>query len=513
MLERLVIVLAAAALSTEIVQAQPTDNPPAGATDRPAMTQHSITVYSKARPGAMDPAAFSDQGGYRAEVPGYAVVRTVRTMDLSEPSVAFTDVASAIDPTTVAFKSLSFPDGTRVIEQNYRYDLVSTARMLEQFLGQELTLKNVLGSEVETYSGTLMTSQGTSVVLQLADGRLVSLADVGNITFPDLPGGLITRPTLQWQVATDQPGDHEVEVSYETSGMTWWADYNLLLDERSGCQLDLQAWVSIVNQSGGSFDGARLKLIAGDVNRAPKATPVQPTAIRRNMAEMTQADAGFQEQAFFEYHLYTLGRPADLPDRSLKQLELFPTAVGVECQKQLLFTAGYRPYGVFSEPFTKAGHPLPLRGDVAVELHFVNAEDNKLGLPLPAGRVRVSQRNPDDGNLEFIGEDVIGHTPRNETLAIALGNAFDVKGERRQADFRWNAGERWMEETIEVELRNQKQEPATVVVKESMLRWSNWRVTSQSHEFSQPDAATIVYAVDVGAEQVETVRYTVRYEW
>ncbi|MEM6938277.1 MAG: DUF4139 domain-containing protein, partial [Pseudomonadota bacterium] len=178
-----------------------------------------------------------------------------------------------------------------------------------------------------------------------------------------------------------------------------------------------------------------------------------------------------------------------------------------------LFTAGYRPYGVFSEPFTKAGHPLPLRGDVAVELHFVNAEDNKLGLPLPAGRVRVSQRNPDDGNLEFIGEDVIGHTPRNETLAIALGNAFDVKGERRQADFRWNAGERWMEETIEVELRNQKQEPATVVVKESMLRWSNWRVTSQSHEFSQPDAATIVFAVDVGAEQVETVSYTVRYEW
>ncbi len=512
-MKRLAIVLAAAALSTEFVRAQTADPTDTDPTESSAMTQHSITVYSKAQPGAVDPAAFSEQGGYRPEIPGYAVVRTVREMDLSQSSVEFTDVAAAIDPTTVAFKSLSFPEDTRVVEQNYRYDLVSTARMLEQFVGQTLTLKNVLGSEVETYSGTLMTSQGTSVVLELDDGRLVSLADVGNITFPNLPGGLITKPTLQWEVATQQPGKHEVEVSYETAGMTWWADYNVLLDESKGCQLDLQAWVSIVNQSGGSFEDARLKLIAGDVNRAPKAVMVQPTAIRRNMAEMTQADAGFQEQSFFEYHLYTLGRPADLPDRSLKQLELFPTAVGVKCTKQLLFTAGYRPYGVSSEPFTMTRHPLPLRGDVAVELQFVNTEDNQLGLPLPAGRVRVSQRNPDDGNLEFIGEDVIDHTPRNESLQIALGNAFDVKGERRQADFRWNAGERWMEETIEVELRNQKQEAATVIVKESMLRWSNWRLTERSHDFSQPDAATIVFSVDVAAEEIETIRYTVRYEW
>lgn len=478
------------------------------------MNEHSITIYSRSQPGAVDSSAFT--GGdspYQQDIPGYAVVRTIRGMDLSNPSVEFTDVASSIDPTTVAFKSLSHPDSTRVLEQNYRYDLVSASRMLEQFVGQQLTLRNVLGAEVETYRGTLMASNGNNVVLELADGRLVSLSDVGNITFPNLPGGLITRPTLQWHIATDAPRHHDVEVSYETGGMTWWADYNLVLDESDGCEMDLQAWVSIVNQSGGTFNNARLKLIAGEVNRAPQARVVRTTAIRRNMSMAQVEDAGFQEQSFFEYHLYTLGRSADLPDRSLKQLELFPTALGVSCEKQLVFAAGHRPWGVYSEPFTNTNHPQPLKGDVAVQLKFLNSEDNQLGLAMPAGRVRVSQRNPDDDNMEFIGEDVIGHTPRNERLTIALGNAFDVVGERRQADFRWNAAQRWMEETIEVEIRNQKNVPANVLIRESLLRWSNWQITQQSHAFDKTDASTVEFDVTVEAEETASVSYTVRYEW
>ncbi len=482
--------------------------------DNATMNDHSITIYSRSQPGAVDSSAFTGEGNpYQRDIPGYAVVRTVRGMDLSNPSVEFTDVASSIDPTTVAFKSLSHPDSTRVLEQNYRYDLVSASRMLEQFVGQQLTLRNVLGTEVETYRGTLMASNGNNVVLQLADGQLVSLSDVGNITFPNLPGGLITRPTLQWHIATDAPRHHDVEVSYETAGMTWWADYNLLLDERSGCNLDLQAWVSIVNQSGGSFDNARLKLIAGEVNRAPKVQNVRPTAVRRNLAMAQAEDAGFQEQSFFEYHLYTLGRSADLPDRSLKQLELFPTALGVGCEKQLVFAAGHRPWGVYTEPFTNTNHPQPMKGDVAVNLTFLNTEDNQLGLAMPAGRVRVSQLNPDDGNREFIGEDVIGHTPRNERLTIALGNAFDVVGERRQADFRWNASQRWMEETLEIEIRNQKTVAARVLIKESMLRWTNWQVTQQSHDFAKTDGSTVEFDVTVEAEKTVKVRYTARYEW
>ncbi len=501
-----------ATMLSSAITAQSRDSQNAAEAD--VMNEHSITIYSRAQPGAVDPSAFSGRGNnYQQNIPGYAVVRTVRGMDLSNPSVEFTDVAASIDPTTVAFKSLSHPDSTRVLEQNYRYDLVSTARMLEQFVGQQLTLRNVLGSEVENYQGTLMASNGDNIVLQLADGRLVSLSDVVNITFPNLPGGLITRPTLQWQVATSEPRQHDIEVSYETAGMTWWADYNLVLDESSGCQMDLQAWVSIVNQAGGSFANARLKLIAGDVNRAPKLNNIQTTSVRRNMVMAEAQDAGFQEQSFFEYHLYTLGRRADLPDRSLKQLELFPTALGVECEKQLVFAAGYRPYGMFSEPYTKTNHPLPLRGDVAVNLSFVNSEANRLGLALPAGRVRVSQRNNDDGNMEFIGEDVIDHTPRNERLTIALGNAFDVVGERRQTDFRWNAGQRWMEESIAVEIRNQKTTEATVLIKESMLRWTNWSFTQQSDDFEKTDAATVEFTIKVAPEETKTVSYTVRYQW
>ncbi|MEM9532706.1 MAG: DUF4139 domain-containing protein [Pseudomonadota bacterium] len=487
-------------------------------TDARAQTmndRHSITVYSRAQPGAVNPAQISAESNpmfRRQRVPGYAIVRTRRTMDLSSGEVNFTDVAAGIDPTTVAFKSLTAPD-TRVLEQNYRYDLVSTERMLERFLGQQLTVRQVLGKEVETVTGTLMTADGTSAVLAQEDGQLVSVSRLDQVAFPDLPDGLITRPTLNWAVATDRDGEHEIEVSYETEGMTWWADYNLLVDESDGCRADLSAWVSLINQTGASFASARLKLIAGDVNRAPQ-TQVQAGAVRRRaMDAAVMAETSFEEEAFFEYHLYTLSRPANLPDRSLKQLELFPAARGVECEKQLIFSAGYRPGSVYGRPYTNNNHPLPLRGDVQVRMKFRNSEDNALGIPLPAGRIRVSQRNASDGDLEFIGEDVVDHTPRNEAVSVKLGNAFDVVAERRQAAFQWNSGDSWMEETIEIELRNQKEESARVQVRESMLRWTNWRLTRQSHEEQQLDAGTIEFVVDVAPESAETISYTVRYEW
>jgi hypothetical protein len=295
--------------------------------------------------------------------------------------------------------------------------------------------------------------------------------------------------------------------------MTWWTDYNLLVSEAEDCQADLAAWVTLVNQSGASFADARLKLIAGDVNRAPQAQSAVGAPRRRNMSTMVAAEAGFEEESFFEYHLYTLGRPASIPDRSLKQLELFPTARGISCDKQLIFAAGYRPGGVYGKPYTNTNHPLPLRGDVEVTLTFTNSEENGLGIPLPAGRIRVSQRNSSDGDLEFIGEDVRDHTPRNEPVKVRLGNAFDVLGERRQTGFQWNAGDRWMEESIEVSIRNQKAVSARVQVRESLLRWSNWELVRQSHDFEKLDAATLEFTVEVAPEDETVISYTVRYEW
>ncbi len=482
------------------------------------MDRHSITIYSKAEPGALSPATFEAQAGnpdFRLNIPGYGVVRSVRPMRLERgtSTLRFDAVAAAIDPTTVTFKSLTHPEHARVLEQNYRYDLVSTARMLDRFLGEELTFRKVMGDRVEELSGRLMASHGGDVVLGLPDGRMISIGDgTRDIYFPNLPDGLITKPTLEWLVATDQPGEHEVQVSYETRGMTWWADYNLVLDEQRDCRLEVNAWVTIVNQSGGSFDDARLKLIAGEVHRAPQPVSA-PARARYQLEAAGLAEPGFEEQSFFEYHLYTLGRPASLPDRSIKQLELFPAATGVNCHRLLVFDAGYRAWRASGQPYTTPQNPFPTKGDVKVYLEFDNRQDNGLGIALPAGRIRVSQLNPDDGNLEFIGEDLIEHTPRNERVSVQMGNAFDVVGERKQLEFRWSKDDQWMEESIEVRLRNQKEERAQVKVREAMIRWTNWNIKQASHDFERLDAGTIEFVLDIEPEREVVLTYTVRYEW
>ena len=357
------------------------------------------------------------------------------TLPRGTSSQKFTDVAAGIDPMTVSFKSLDHPEVTKVLEQNYQYDLVGTSRMLERYLGQTITIQQIMGESFNLIEGRLMASNGNDVILQLEDGQMLSIdTQARNIVFPALPDGLITRPTLDWLVSTEKSGSHDIQVSYETKGMTWWSDYNLIYHERDNT-LDLNSWVTIVNQSGGSFDDARLKLIAGDVNRA------QPQHQNRMMvrAEMTtalgEADAGFTEKELFEYHLYTLGRPVTLPDRSIKQLELFPSVLGVDVNKTLVFDAGFSNWGYGSGPTTGSNNPYPNKGDIKVFLEFRNDKMNGLGVPMPAGRIRVSQQDPDDGNLEFIGEDVLDHTPRNEEISIKLGNAFDVVGERKQGRF------------------------------------------------------------------------------
>jgi hypothetical protein len=199
--------------------------------------------------------------------------------------------------------------------------------------------------------------------------------------------------------------------------------------------MDLSSWVTIVNQSGGSYPQAQLKLVAGEVNRAPAAPPPAPVMMMAKGAARAVADEGFAESSLFEYHLYTLGRRSDLPDNSTKQLELFPTAVDVACRRELVFTAAPQPWSYWSQPIQDQGYAATSKGEVGAFLEFENKEANHMGVPLPAGRMRVNQASV-DGSLEFIGEDVIKHTPRNETVRIKLGNSFDVVGERRQTGFK-----------------------------------------------------------------------------
>lgn len=474
---------------------------------------YSLTVYSSAQPGQVSTESLANFGN---ALPGYALVRDGRKMTLQAGSgvLRFTDVATRIDPTTVAFESLTDPAGTRVVEQNYQFDLVNRDKLLERYVGATITVEQQRGDALERLSGVLLSAAGGTLILQRDSGEVVSINSYSNVLFPSLPGGLITRPTLVWLVNAKQAGTHDTRVSYQTQGMTWWSDYNITLrEDDGGCDMDLSAWVTIVNQSGASYPQAQLKLVAGEVNRAP--APPQP-AMRMQMKTMAAAapvmDEGFQESSLFEYHLYTLGRRSDLPDNSTKQLELFPTASKAGCTKQLVFTASPQPWAYWSAPIQDQGYGATSEGTVGAFLEFDNKEANKLGMPLPAGRVRVNQASV-DGTLEFIGEDVIKHTPRNETLRIKLGTAFDVVGERKQVSFSVDTTAKTIDESVEVTVRNRKKTAARVIAREYLYRWSGWTVTAKNRDFVKRDANTIDFPLDIPADGEAKITYTVRYKW
>jgi hypothetical protein len=299
--------------------------------------------------------------------------------------------------------------------------------------------------------------------------------------------------------------------------VTWWTDYNLTYSEGSNanaCKLDVGAWVSVINQSGASYPEAKLKLIAGDVQRArPAGRANVPQAALRAMAR-EEKDTGFAEKELFEYHLYTLGRPTTLPDNSTKQIELFPAAHNVPCEKTLVYygvAPGYHGYG--ASPVTDRNYGVQSNKKVDVYLGFRNSQDHNMGMPLPSGRIRVSKIDSADKTLEFIGEDVIDHTPKNEKVLIKLGSAFDVVGERRQVDFKVDTSRKTMSEDIEIKLRNQKKEAVTVIAKENLYRWINWQITSKTHDYEKQDARTIQFPLKIAAGGEVTLRYSVQYTW
>lgn len=477
-----------------------------------ALAQTAITVYSSARPGTLDPRAFRT-GGEEVAVPGYALVREERAIELQagRNRLRVSDVPALIDPTTVAFESVTDPGGTRVVEQSFEFDLTSTQKLLSRYLDREIVVEQARGDRVDAYTGTLVGTRG-GLTLRLPDGSVRVVEGHTGIRLPSLPGGLIAKPTLVWDIDAARAGRHQARFAYQTGGMTWWADYNLTYSETppAGCRVDVAAWVTLVNLSGASYGDARLKLIAGDVQRAQPQPPPQPAMAARAMVRESD---GFAEKAFFEYHLYTLGRATSLPDNSTKQIELFPTAPGVRCEKRLIYQ-GQVPLGVFGAPMTDRAFGVQSNRKVDVHLRLRNSTAAGLGVPLPAGRLRVSKLDPADQGLEFIGEDLIDHTPRDETVQVKLGSAFDVVGERRQLDFRVDTAAKWMEEDIEVRVRNQKPgEAVDVLVKETLYRWSGWTLARSSHDFTKEDARTVHFPVRVAPKGEAVVRYTVRYTW
>jgi hypothetical protein len=470
-----------------------------GATAPPALGETAITVYSSARPGTLDPRVFRS-GGEGVQVPGYALVREERAFALKPGRnlLRVSDVPAMIDPTTVAFTSITDPGGTRVVEQSFEFDLTSASKLLSRYLDREITVEQARAGNVESYTGTLVGTQG-GLTLRQSDGGVRILETHTGIRLPSLPGGLISKPTLVWDIDAARGATHQARFTYQTGGITWWADYNL-------------AYSELVNQSGASYRDARLKLVAGDVQRV-QARPAAPAPVMMAARAMEKAD-GFAEKAFFEYHLYTLGRTTTIPDNSTKQIELFPMAPAVGCEKALVYQGQAGFYPVYGSPMIDRGFGVQSSRKVDVYLRFRNSKDNGLGVPLPAGKVRVAKMDTADKSLEFIGEDVIDHLPRDETVQIRLGSAFDVVGERRQLDFRIDTNAKWMEEDIEVRVRNQKPDEAVaVIVKENLYRWSTWNVLRKSHEFTKEDSRTIHFPLRLAPKAEGVVRYTVRYTW
>jgi hypothetical protein len=484
----------------------------------------AITIYSSAQPGAIPAAVYRptppSMGLYNPwqgrPLPGYAVVKQERpvTIGKGRSTVQFADVAALIDPTTVSFESLSAPATTRVLEQNFQFDLVSSQKMLERFVGKSI--------EVDGQSVTLLSAANGGLLVKEGSGQIRMLTDLSKTTvrFPEAGSGLILKPTLLWTIASESEGEQKARVSYQTEGITWWADYNLVFAEGANANsgtLDVGAWVSILNQSGATYDNARLKLVAGDVHRAPTNDARMPGRYELAAKAMADESSGFQQKDFFEYHLYTLGRSTTIPDNSTKQIELFVPARNIKAEKVLVYYGldeGFR--GVFPSPMLDRNFGSQGNKKIDIYLKFKNAKDEGgrgLGVPLPAGRVRVSKLDQADKTLEFIGEDVIDHTPANEDVLIKMGSAFDVVGERAQTDFSIDERAHRIEETIQIKLRNHKKEAVNVIVKENLYRWTNWEIVQKNADFTKTDSRTIQFNVRAEPEKEAVVTYKVRYTW
>ena len=421
------------------------------------------------------------------------------------------DVAAQIDPTSVHFKSLTAPDAVTVLEQDFRYDLASPDSILNRYLGKEIELQRVVGRDgekTESVKGILLSNSNGRV---LQSGGKILINPPGNPVLGELPEGLLTKPTLVWKLSSTKAGDHEGEISYMTSGMSWSADYVLVAD-KDDVKGDLTAWTTIVNNSGATYTDAKLKLVAGDVHRAP-VPMARPGGIFAAKAAMRSDQANMTEKAFFEYHLYTLARPTTLAENSSKQVEM-ASAANIPIRKIYVYDGAENLYfGGFGD----AGYWDPSYGTqsnkkISVLLELDNKKSSGLGMPLPKGRVRVYKKD-DDGSLQFAGEDSIDHTPKDEKVRVKMGEAFDLVGERKRTDFSSDEKKHRFEETFEIKLRNHKDSAATVTVVEHLYRWSNWKIADSSAKYEKKDAQTIEFSVPVPKDGEAVVTYTVKYSW
>ncbi len=419
-------------------------------------------------------------------------VREVR-LPVGLRSVQFRDVAAGIDPTSVAVRSLLDPAAIAIVEQQYEFDLLTPQKLLEKFVGREVQLQ---------VGGQLVTAR----LLALNDGPVyeidgkIYLSPPGSPVLPSVPGKLVARPTLVWLLESRDGRPQRLEASYLTAGLSWKADYVVVLD-KDDRRADVSAWVTLTNTSGATYRDAVLKLVAGDVHRAPKALRALDAAAPAASRAARLEETTFREEGFLEYHLYTLRGRTTVEDRQTKQVSLLAVR-GVGVARRLVY------YGASHFWHGPMGAPLADQ-KVGVFLEVDNRRARGLGLPLPRGIVRVFKADA-SGGLQLAGEDAIDHTPEDETLRIKLGEAFDVVGARRQVEWK-RIGDRVYEVEWEVHLRNRKTTPETVQVVEAVP--GDWELLRSSQAPEKPEAHTLRFEVPVPAGGERKVAYRVRFRW
>lgn len=426
------------------------------------------------------------------------LVKDVRAVDLKTgtQSLWFEGVAAQIDPTTVHIRSIDAPNALAVIEQNFEYDLVSPERLMQKYLGQTVELVTTRDNKDETVRAKLIGTQG-GTVYELEGGK-IAINPPGRVVLPALPAGLISEPSLVWLLDASKP-KHTVEASYLTGGIGWRSDYVAVLSADDS-RTDLSGWVTIDNQSGATYENASLKLVAGDVHRAEPEYGRMVKMDERATAGMPREEQ-FREESFFEYHLYTLERPATVKDRQTKQISLL-SAEGAKVKKTFVVQPQYAYWFARADAVEKP--------KVGVFVSLDNSKQNGMGMPLPKGIVRVYKKDS-AGSLQFIGEDRIDHTPEDETIRIKMGDAFDVVAERVQTSFEVLSSGHLYRSSYKVTLRNHKAEDITVQVVE--LLSGDWAITASSHPHTKEASHRVRFDVPVKSKGSAEVTYTaeIRY--
>jgi hypothetical protein len=433
-----------------------------------------------------------------------ALVRDQRkvTLQQGENRLALREVSAGIRPETALLRSLDKDAGVRVIEQNFDFDLLTPQKLLEKYVGKKVQVVRMHPQTGEdSYETAEVLAAGSGVVLKIGDR--IETGIPGRLVYPDVPADLRDRPTLVLQLYSDHTGEQQIELAYLTSGLSWSADYVAQLSENDR-ELDLSGWVTLTNRSGTSYRSARLQLVAGDVNQVRQATPMLRGA--RMEKTMVAASTPMQEESLFEYHLYTLGRPTTLRDNQTKQVSLL-SAAGVPVVREYLLQG--KDY-YYRSRYNHLGEKLK----VGVFIELDNREETGLGMPLPKGIVRVYKKDS-QGSAQFVGEDRIDHTPKNETVRLKLGDAFDVTADKKQTDFKKLGGTgRYnyvFESAYRIELKNAKSEEVTVKVTEPMP--GDWEMVNENHPHKKDTARIAIWQISVPAEGSATLSYRVRVRY